>query len=230
MKNFALKIVVFAFSIFVFCTVKATAQACGVFSQTVFVQDEKGRPLEMAVVQFLPITKDETYGKQFTRSESNRSSFELKFQEGQSVKEFHKLIVSADGYKTAENEIKFFSCSGNQIKVKLPKTDSSASPVWEFENRIMISTNDEDGKGVKGVRLSIFEDGKILTTQKMEYYGTGFDMKNGKYVFRFEKDSYETENIEVDLTEIERVDINVSLKSENKTVPKQRNRQALHHN
>ena len=85
----------------------ANGQACGRFRIEIVVQTETGKPLETAVVQFLPITKDETRGRQFVRDETERSRFSIEFIEGQSVREFHRLIVSADGYKRAENEIKF---------------------------------------------------------------------------------------------------------------------------
>lgn len=215
MKNFALKFSFFALSIFIFCAVKVSAQMCGKFKETIIVQDEKGKPIDTAVVQFLPITKDETRGKQFTRSETDRSAFEIEYQEGHSVKEFHKLIVSADGYKTAENEMKFYSCQRLRVIVKLPKNDSSKSPVWEFDNEVAVAIKDENDKGINGVKVSILKDGKVLRSIKPDFDSAGFSEKTGEYIFRLEKDGYQTEDIKVDLTKIGNVRIETKLKLKN---------------
>jgi hypothetical protein len=186
---------------------------CGKFKETVIVQDQKGKPIETAVVQFLPITKDETLGKQFTRSETDRSVFEIEYLEGHRVRKFHKLIVSADVYKTAENEMKFYSCERRQIIVKLPKTDSAASPVWELENDVQIIAKDENDKDVNGIKVSVLKDEKVLKSKKSNFDRIGFRLKSGEYILRLEKDGYQTEDIKVDLTKIAQVNLTVNLKS-----------------
>lgn len=213
MKICAVKIFLFAFYIFIFCAVNADAQMCGKFRETIVVQDEKGKPIETAVVQFLPITKDETLGKQFTRSETDRSVFEIEYQEGHSVREFHKLLVSADGYKTAENEIKFYSCERRRILVKLSKSDSASSSVWEIENDVQVIAKDENDKAVNGIKVSVVKDGKVLKSKKSEFDRVGFTLKGGEYILRIKKDGYQTEDAKVDLTKIAQVYFTVNLKS-----------------
>lgn len=189
----------------------AHAQACGKFSVNIIVQDESGKPVDNAIVQFLPITRDETYGKQFVRDKSEPSRFSIEFFEGQGVKEFHKLVISADGYKTAENEIKFPSCRGPYVTVKLPKKDSAAAAVWNFKNLIMVETQDVDGEPVSGVKVIIKKDGKIVEEETMEYFGSGFTLLNGEYVFRFEKDGYQPQEIKVDVMKIAGQEIKTKL-------------------
>ena len=188
------------------------AQMCGKFRIGVSVQNADGEPIDNAVIQFLPITTDETFGKSFVRDQMELSKLTIQFTEGQSVKNFHKLIVSANGYKTAENEIKFYSCRGSNIIVKLPKSDAAAAPVWEFSNSIMIETQDAGGKEISGVKLTVLQDGKIIGSKEIEYYGVGFDIPNGKYVLRLAKKGYQTREIKVDLTKIADVDVTAKLK------------------
>lgn len=197
---------------FALFTLSANGQACGKFKVMVSVEDAEGKPVNNAVVQFLPITKDETLGKQFVRDEGELSKFSIEFIEGQSVKEFHKLIISADGYKQAENEIKFYSCRKPDITVKLPKKNSAATPVWNFTNSIMVSTEDVNGKGVSGVKVTILKDGKIVKTEELEYFGSGYTLPNGEYVFRFEKEGYQPQEIKADMTKIADADIKTKLK------------------
>ena len=156
--------------------------------------------------------KDETRGKQFVREENDLSKFSVEYFEGQSISEFHKLIVSADGYKTAENEIKFITCNRLLIQVKLPKNDSAEIPVWNFENSVTLSTEDENGKEINGVKISVIKDGKVIEEKDSKYYGIGFEIKNGEYIFRFEKDGYQTKEIKADLTKIGDLKITVKLK------------------
>ena len=101
--------------IFIFCVLfllfgglQINAQLCGKYKVTIEVLDENDKPINNAVVQFLPITKDETRGKQFVREENDLSKFSVEYFEGQSISKFHKLIVSADGYKAAENRDKIY--------------------------------------------------------------------------------------------------------------------------
>lgn len=197
--------------IFSYFFAAADAQRCGNYSVEVIVQDESGKPVDTAVVQFVPITKDETQGKQFVRDESERSKFSIQFAEGSGVWDFHKLIVSADGYKTAEKEIKFRSCEGPVIKVRLPKKDSESVPFWDFKNFIRVETLDADGNYLNGVKVTIKKDGKILE-EAAEYSGTGFSLAPGPYTFRFEKEGFEPVEIKMDRTQIGELYMPVRLK------------------
>jgi hypothetical protein len=195
-----------------FFSLSASGQMCGKFKVIVSVQDAEGKPIDNGVIQFLPITKDETLGKQFVRDKTDLSTFSVQFTEGESVTAFHKLIVSADGYQTTENEIKFYSCLGPRITVKLSKKDSIAAPVWEFANSIMIETKDSGGKALSGTKIIIKKEGKIVGTKEAEYYGLGFSLPNGEYVFRIEKEGYDPQEIKVDMTKIADVNVTTSLK------------------
>jgi hypothetical protein len=217
MRFFSLALLILFFALL---NLNADAQACGSYEVSVSVQDESRKPVENAVVQLLPLTKDETKGKQFVREENELSKFSIRFIEGHSLREFHKLIVSADGYKTAETELKVFSCRNQSVTVRLPKKNSAAAPVWDFTNSIQVSTEDAEGKALSGVKVIIKKDEKIVQTEVLEYFGAGFKLPNGEYLFRFEKEGFQPQEIKVDLTKIADLSIKSQLKpskSSNKT-------------
>lgn len=97
----------------------ANAQACGKFDLLIDVQNQAGEPIDSASVQLVPINKDEIAEKVFQQNGVKLSRFVLGLSEGQQLREFHRLIISADGYKSAENELKIVSCEGKNIKVQL---------------------------------------------------------------------------------------------------------------
>lgn len=190
----------------------AEAQQCGKWKIEVEVQTTAGEPLKNAVVELLPITTDERRGKQFVNSAKSRSKFSIEFLEGHSIKNFHKLLVTAKGHKPAEQEIRAISCSGKKISVSLPIEDVEITPIWEFDNNITFSTDDSNGNPIRGVTLNIIFDGEGFGTAFFEQYGHSLSLPSGKYIFRFEKEGYELQEIEVDATKISDINISVGLK------------------
>ncbi|HVE58521.1 MAG TPA: carboxypeptidase-like regulatory domain-containing protein, partial [Pyrinomonadaceae bacterium] len=153
------------------------AQACGKYRINIKVQNESGEPIDNALVQLLPITKDETRGSKFERNNTDLSNFTLTFLEGQGLSEFHRLKISADGYKTAENELKIVSCDNKTIIVKLAKTSSSNEPVWNFENRIELEAAGENGENLESSWVIVTDGEKIVTQLKMENGYINFMLK-----------------------------------------------------
>lgn len=97
----------------------ANAQLCGQFTTTLTVKSEENKAIENSVVQLLPLGKDETKNKTFVRDENDRSKFSVTFSEGHMVSGKYKVIVSADGFETAEKEIAFPHCKDQNFEFKL---------------------------------------------------------------------------------------------------------------
>lgn len=186
-----------------FSAANADAQMCGRYRVGLIVLNEKNQPINDADVRFLPITKDETLGKRFVRDGKDFSKFWIEFQEGQSLKEFHKLIVSAKGYKTAETRFRFYSCRRLQMQVKLPKSAARAQPAWTPANEFGFYISDEDRRRLEGVKISIFKDGEFLKTLYSKIGGVGLKLDFGEYVFKFEKKGYRAEEVNFDATAID---------------------------
>lgn len=179
-------------------TFTVDAQMCGKYRVSLEITDENNKPVNDAAVEFFPITKDETRGKQFVRDEKDFSKFSVEYLEGQNTEELHKLVVSAKGYKTAETKFRFDSCQRLRMQVKMPEVKSSALPIWSPKNQVFLAAFDENRKMIKDVRISIIKGGKILKTVYSKIGGGGVDLDYGKYVFRFEKKGFQTENINLD--------------------------------
>lgn len=196
-----------------FCAANVDAQMCGKYRVGLVVLDERGKPINNAVVQFLPITNDETRGKSFERDEKDSSKFSVEYLEGHSLEEFHKLIVSADGYKTAEIEFRFYSCSGLRMQVNLPHAKSAAPPVWLPKNEVSFYISDDNNRQFAGVEISIFKNGEFLKKIRSKSGGIGTNLDFGNYTFKLEKKGYQTEELTADLTKIENpIGFSVNLK------------------
>jgi hypothetical protein len=190
------------------------AQACGRYYVSVSVQDLNGKPIKDASVMLRPITVDETKGEQFSRDKADASALSTSFSEGHSFKEFHKVVVTAKGYRTAENQIKVLSCQSRKIIVKLAPAGSPNSAVWQFENNVFIQAVGPDGKGVENAELTVIDEKKNTAPQEMKYGFASFELPNGKYTFRIHADGYLNKEIEADLTTIANFDLKVQLMPE----------------
>ena len=180
---------------------QANAQACGKYYVNITVQNEDGKPVENADVKLLPITKDETRGKIFVRDKTNLSLFSIDYPEGHSFGSLHKLIISAEEFKSSENKISFSSCQNRDVIVKLARSNSAQSAVWQFENSVNIVVV-SDGKYLNDVKMTISADGKKSEEMDMKFGSAYFHLPNGEYNFRFEKSGYQTKEVKVDLTPV----------------------------
>lgn len=187
-------------------------QACGKYYISVAVQDEAGKPIANADVRLSSITVDETRGKNFVRGTKDPFLYTIDYTEGYSFKEFHKLGVSAQGYKNTENKVKFLSCDSRKILVNLATTDSKTASVWHFENSVHVEAIGPDGKDVDGAKLIVI-NGKDREDIDMKFGNAFFDIKNGEYTFRIEAPGYETTEEKVDLRAFSTKLVKVELKS-----------------
>ena len=196
-----------------------SAQACGKFDVVVEVQNEAGEPIDNAFVQLTPITKDETTGKVFELNKGKLSNFMLELTEGQQLREFHRLIISADGYKTAENALKIVSCDNKNIKVKLVKNGATGEAVWNFYNRIVIQVTDVNNTNIEKTRLTVMQGEKITTQLLIEngYLSITF-FPNGIYDFQLKAKGFQTAQFKVDSSKIAGQDLKFQLKEAQKAV------------
>ena len=187
------------------------AQPCMRFSIVVNVQNEAYEPIANAIVQLMPITRDETAGKIFVRNEEN---FTLELLEGQQLSEFHRLIISADGYKTAENKLKIVSCDNNTIKVKLVKNGSTGEAAWNFSNRIVVKVADESNKSIEKTWMTVTQDGKYVSSFVIEngYLNIRF-FPNGIYNVQLKAKGFETKQFMVDWLKIAEQNLKFNLKA-----------------
>ena len=212
MKPFAAA-VIFSTVLFFALFVKVNAQACGTYFINITVEDEQGKPVKNASVKLLPIEKDETEGKKFVRDNAEPSKFSISLQEGHDFKTFHKLIISAPGFKQSENKVRFISCEKRNVIVKLAPLKSASEAVWQFENEIDIQVFGGDGKTLSGVKMQIIAGKKEPETIDMGQWGSAFlTLPNGIYRFRFEKPGYETKEVTADLTPLADEHLKVELK------------------
>ena len=198
---------------------QANAQACGKYYVKITVQNENGKPVENADVKLLPIKKDETRGKNFVRDNANLSLFSIDYPEGYSFSSFHNLIISAEGFKPAENKITFSSCQNREVVVKLARSNSAQSAVWQFENSVNIQVVG-DGKYLDDVKLTISASEKESEVIDMKFGSAYFRLPNGEYNFRFEKLGYQTKDVKVDLTPVSGKYLKVELTTISKVIYK----------
>jgi hypothetical protein len=190
------------------------AQACGRYYVRVSVQSMNGKRVRDPSVMLKSIMTDETKGEQFSRGKADPTSFSTRFSEGHSFKEFHKIVVTAAGYKTADNQIKVLSCQNRNISVKLAPTGSSSPALWQFENTVSIQAKGADGKQIDDASLTI-SSGKNKPVEKEIKFGfANFDLPNGKYVFRISAPGYLNKDVEADLTAIANFNLKIQLMPE----------------
>jgi hypothetical protein len=181
----------------------ANAQACGKFSVVVDVQNESGKPIGIAVVQLKPINIDETNSRVFERDRLKPSKFMMAFLEGQELREFHRLIVSADGYKSSENELKIVSCDNKYITVKLVEINSRSEAIWNFYNRIVVQVADENNQNIEKSWLTVTRDGKDVSVFLIEngYLNIKF-FTNGVYDAQLKAKGFQNIQFKVDSTKV----------------------------
>lgn len=114
-----MKILPILILIFAAFAASANAQLCGTYKTTLIIKGEDDKAIETAVVQLFALEKDETRNKTFSRDEDDRSKFFITFSEGHIVGGKYKIIVSADGFASAEKVIKFPHCERQTFEIKL---------------------------------------------------------------------------------------------------------------
>jgi hypothetical protein len=207
------KAVIFLAVLFFALFVKADGQACGTYAVNIMVEDEQGKPVKNASVKILPIDRDETDGEKFVRDKTKPATFSISFPEGHSFETFHKLIISAPGFKRSENKVRFLSCEKRDVIVKLAALKSTSSAVWKFENEIDIRVFGGDGKSLPGVKMQIIAENREPETIDMGQWGSAFlTLPNGIYRFKFEKPGLETKEVTSDLTPLANEYLKVELK------------------
>jgi hypothetical protein len=120
-----MKRLLFLLFIFICFAAGANAQVCGQFTTTLMVKTEDNKAVENSVVQLVALGKDETKNKTFVRDETDRSKFSITFNEGHVMSGKYKIIVSADGFETAEKEVGFPHCKHQYFEFNLKAVKSN---------------------------------------------------------------------------------------------------------
>lgn len=126
-----MKILLILILIFAGFVLGANAQLCGQYTTTLTVKTEDNKSVENSVVQLVALGKDETKSKTFVRNETDRSRFSVTFYEGHVLLGKYKMIVSADGFETAEREIGFPHCKNQDFEFRLIKKN--------FERKMLLT-------------------------------------------------------------------------------------------
>jgi len=183
-----LLILILIFAGFVF---GANAQVCGQFTTTLVVKTEDNKAVENSVVQLVPLGKDETKGKTFVRDENDRSKFSVTFNEGHLMLGKYKVIVSADGFETAEKEIGFPHCKHQyfEFELKAAKAPNQAiltGTVFDRNGAVIPGTKITavNSKGQK-FETQTNEDGEYILELPFNEYGS-----IAKYDMTFEKSGF----------------------------------------
>lgn len=161
-----MKRLLFLLFIFTCFAAGASAQVCGQFTTTLMVKTEDNKSVETSVVQLVPLGKDETKNKTFVRDETDRSKFSITFNEGHLILGKYKIIVSADGFETAEKEVGFPHCKHQYFEFNLKAVKSN-------EAILTGTVFDANGAVIPGVKV-------IAVNQKGEKFETKTD-ENGEY-------------------------------------------------
>jgi PEGA domain len=195
--------------------VNADAQACGAYYINVSVQDTAGKAVSNAKVDLKPIEKDESAGKNFARDAKEPSRFTLQLSEGQDSQFFHKIVVSAPGYNSAETQLKFHSCANRLAVVNLVKAGSPATAVWHYQNTVEIQVAGKDGENIDGLKLTVIDvHGKEETVPTQKWFAF-FDLPNGEYTLRIEVPGYQTLNEKLDLKPLADVSLKLQVTKKN---------------
>ncbi len=195
---------------------QADAQLCGQYKTVLAIKTEDEKPVTNAVVQLVPLGKDETRGKTFVRDENDLSVFSIFFYEGHQLSSKYKLLVSADGFKTFETELKFPHCKQREFNLKLENKNSKTNTALEEIKEIKFWINYRNKKGTFGVKVTVIsEDDKTLEEISDEYGAVSFKvLDDKKYKVRFEKEGYKSEEIEIDLSKKSSVNMNIELEQD----------------
>ena len=129
---------------------------------------------------------------------------------------FHDLTVTADGFKPTKNKVQFGSCQDRDVIVKLARSDSVSSTIWQFKNNVNVRVLGVSEQELSEVKLTIIDCEKQIDAIEMKFGMAYFSIRNGKYIFRFEKPSYRTEEVWVDLTAPTVKHLEVKLKPQGK--------------
>jgi hypothetical protein len=190
------------------CVHTASGQACGAYYITVSVKDGAGKPVKNARVLLRPIEKDESGGRQFARDKEDPSTSSLKLSEGISFKFFHRISVSAPGFRSADLDAKFLSCASRTVVVKLGKTRPA---VWQFTNTVEVEASASGSKKIDGLKLTVIDSQGRSKDVPVQTWFAFVDLSNGEYIFRLSAPGYETVEEKVDLTRLENKTLKVEL-------------------
>ena len=213
--RFQIKIILLLLISFAF-VLQAAAQLCGKYTTVLTLTTADGKPVTNAVVQLLPLGKDETRGKTFVRDENDLSVFSIFFYEGHQLSSKYKLLISADGFKTFETELKFPHCKQRDFALKLENKNSDAKNTFVEMKEITFWSVNAENKGINGVKVSVIsEKDEMIEEISNEDGRTIFKvLNNRKYKVRFEKDGYKSKEIEVDLSKKSHISMNVELEQD----------------
>jgi hypothetical protein len=179
-----LLILILVFAGFVF---GADAQVCGQFTTTLVVKTEDNKAVENSVVQIVPLGKDETKGKTFVRDENDRSKFSVTFNEGHLILGKYKVIVSADGFETAEKEIGFPHCKHQYFEFNLKANKASSGVI------LTGTITDQVGGIIPKVKVKILGNKNqkfIVETNDDGVYK--IDLPGGIYTVEFEASGHKS--------------------------------------
>lgn len=181
-----------------FLTIEINAQLCGKYGATFNVKTIENKPVENALVQLLPLEKDETREQSFVQDDKELSKFQITFLEGHQITTKYKLLVLADGFETFEKEIKFPHCKQQtfDIKLKIIKKINSAilsGSVYDANGYLItqakITATNEKGEKFE---TQTNEDGTyILNLPYNPYDGGDYKYKVSKYEIIVEKWGFE---------------------------------------
>jgi hypothetical protein len=162
----------------------ANAQLCGTYTTTLEIKSEDDKAVENAVVQLIPLKENESRNKSFTRDETDRSKFSITFNEGHIIYEKYKIIVSADGFETAEKEIKFPHCKDQTFEIKLKKIKA--------ENSTILTGTVAGEFGVIPQTKIYFQNknGKFFTTSTNDSGEYTFEPDEGIYTIEFNAEGF----------------------------------------
>ena len=181
------------------------AQVCGRYQIHVKVSDSTSHPIKNADVKLSPITTDETRGKQFVRDASDPSTFSVTFTEGDDLRAFHMLTVSAPGFDPAELKATFVSCEGRTITVGLQKASSGEKPVWHFDNHLTVEADGPNGRWAENVtfRITNADTSEVVSDKKLDLGYQSLYVPNGTYLITLKAADGQMLTSTVDLTVLE---------------------------
>ena len=191
-------VLIFAFA------VQGNAQHCGSYMVSLEINRVDGKPVTNAVVQLLPIEKDETNKKGFVRNEKLPNFFWLTFFEKDKLFLKYKLIVFADGFKTFETEIGFPHCKKRHFVLNLEANIFDGKSSFEEMTIIIFTIEDSFNSSdeISDVETTaVGEDGKIYESKSVKNGQVFLQLiSNKKYRVQFKKSGYKTKEINVDLS------------------------------